>query len=92
MSTSTHALVDHDPAAMLQSAVALVKAAGYRVSKPRQRVQETPKLNCLGLPMSPLYDPNWKRKTPLTSIARLSSPQKMPMTQEQLAWKRGLAS
>jgi len=27
-------MVDHDPAAMLQSAILLVKAAGYRVSKP----------------------------------------------------------
>jgi hypothetical protein len=68
--------VDHDPATMLQSALVLVKAAGYRVSKPRAtKTTERPTLNCLGLPMSPNYDPNWKRKTPLTSIARLSAPQ-----------------
>jgi hypothetical protein len=65
-----------DPAAMLASALELVKAAGYRVNKPRAvKATARPTLNCLGLPMSPNYDPNWKRKTPLTSISRLYAPQ-----------------
>jgi hypothetical protein len=32
--------------------------------------------NALGMPLSPQFDPNWKRKTKLTSISRLRAPQK----------------
>ena len=60
----------------IEGAIALLNAAGHKVSKPRApKITERPALNCLGLPMSPLYDPKWKRKQPLTSIARLFAPQ-----------------
>jgi hypothetical protein len=36
----------------------------------------TPKLNALGKPLSPNYDPNWRRKIPLTSIGRLAKSQR----------------
>jgi ParB-like chromosome segregation protein Spo0J len=37
--------------------------------------------NALGKPLSPLFDPTWRRKTKLTSIARLYTSQKgLPMT------------
>jgi hypothetical protein len=32
---------------------------------------KSPRLNAIGKPLSPLYDPNYKIKTPLTSISRL---------------------
>ncbi len=58
----------------LNEAIAMCEANGYRVSKSRARTTERPRLNALGLPISPLFDPKWKRKTPLTSIARLLKP------------------
>ena len=35
---------------------------------------ESPRLNALGKPLSPSYDPNYKVRTPLTSIGRLRAP------------------
>lgn len=32
------------------------------------------RLNAVGKPLSPLFDPKWKRKMPLTSIRRLLVP------------------
>lgn len=40
-----------------------------------RKPKERPTLNALGKPLSPSYDPNWKRQQPLTSIARLRAPQ-----------------
>ena len=38
-------------------------ASGYKVTKPRAKAPaERPKLNALGLPISPLYDPKYKIK------------------------------
>ena len=57
----------------IQQAITLLRESGYRVTKvtPRKAV---PTLNAVGRPFSPLYDPKYKIKTPLTSIARLSKP------------------
>ena len=55
----------------LEQALTIVKAAGYRVSKPRKRVTALG-LNAVGEPYSPNYDPAYKLRTPLTSIRRLS--------------------
>lgn len=64
----------------ITEAIALCEANGYRVSKSRKsKTTERPKLNVLGLPLSPLFDLNWKRKQPLTSIRRLLAPQNLPM-------------
>lgn len=57
-----------------EDAIKLLRASGYKVTKPRVKVTERPTLNCLGLPMSAQYDPNYKRRMPLTSITRLYAP------------------
>ena len=64
----------------LNEALAVVKAAGYRVSKPRQKA-EKPRLNALGLPMSPQYDPNYRMKYRSPGPARLYAPQNFPWVQ-----------
>jgi hypothetical protein len=46
----------------LNEALAVVKAAGYRVTKSKAPKAAAPALNCLGLPMSASYDPNYKMK------------------------------
>jgi hypothetical protein len=45
----------------------------------RRKKVERPTLNALGKPISPLYDPDWKRKTLLTSIDRLRAPRQPPI-------------
>jgi hypothetical protein len=40
----------------------------------RKSREETPKLNAVGKPFSPSYDPNYKRRTPPPSINRLFAP------------------
>ena len=62
----------------LERALEIVRAAGYKVTQPRV-MKERPTLNALGKPISPLYDPDYRIKTPLTSIRRLSAPQNLPM-------------
>ena len=77
----------------IEAALAIVKRHGYYVSKPRARVViatatiPVTKLNAVGKPYSPQYDPNWKRKTPLTSIKRLYAPygQHVRFTQEHVS-------
>jgi hypothetical protein len=57
----------------LEQAITLLKAAGYRVSKPRQK--QTPiGLNAVGKPYGANFDPSYKLRTPLTSIKRLYAP------------------
>jgi hypothetical protein len=52
-----------DPAAMLASALELVKAAGYRVNKPRAVKATTPNgLNAIGKPYSEHFDPAYRMK------------------------------
>jgi hypothetical protein len=60
----------------ITAAIVLLEGAGYCVTKPRARAPkaERPTLNAIGKPYSPQYDPNWKRRTPLTSITRLRAP------------------
>lgn len=59
----------------LNEALAVVKAAGFNVSKPRAKKKRAPPtLNALGLSMSPLYDPNYKIKHKSPGIARLLKP------------------
>jgi FtsZ-binding cell division protein ZapB len=54
---------------------------------------ESPRLNALGKPLSPSYDPNYKIKTPLSSINRLRRPMppgvlRVPMNpDEEQRWK-----
>lgn len=57
----------------IQEAIALLKANGYRVTKPAPR-KAKPTLNAVGRPFGALYDPNYKIKTPLTKINRLLAP------------------
>lgn len=64
----------------LQEALTIVKAAGYKVTAPRAAKQKmvdqrrATGCNALGLPLSPLYDPNYKVKNKPPSIARLFAP------------------
>lgn len=47
----------------LDQALAVVKAAGYRVTAPRVRNPvRVAQLNAIGRPYSPSYDPNYKMK------------------------------
>lgn len=46
----------------LQTAIALLKSNGYRVSKPRAAKMERQELNAIGKPFSPSYDPNYRMK------------------------------
>ena len=65
-----------DERTSLETALAVVKAAGYRISKPRTKAKsKRPALNALGLPMSPQYDPNYRLKRSPTPISRLYAPQ-----------------
>jgi hypothetical protein len=52
----------------IDEAIAVVKAAGYRVTKPR--VKTAPKLNAIGKPFSPQYDPNYRMKYRTPRITR----------------------
>lgn len=58
----------------LEQAIKIVKAAGYRVSKPKIKVLFNGGLNAIGKPYGANYDPNYKVKMSLTSIARLLKP------------------
>lgn len=53
----------------LEQALAVVKAAGFRVSKPKAKAA-TPRLNALGLPMSASYDPNYRMKYRTPALKR----------------------
>ena len=57
----------------LEQALAVVKAAGYRVSKPKTKVVHNG-LNAVGKPYSPQYDPNYRMRRARTNIARLHAP------------------
>lgn len=51
----------------LESALAIVRAAGFKVTKAKAaKVTERPAFNCLGKPMSALYDPNYKMRNKAT--------------------------
>ena len=57
----------------LEAAIALVQAAGYRVSKPRAPKVTAPALNAVGKPFGPQYDPNYRVKHK-TTTAHLFKP------------------
>ena len=57
----------------IDQAIALLKAEGFRVSKPRAKATAKPLLNAVGKPLSPLYDPNYRMKHK-TSTAHLFKP------------------
>jgi len=57
----------------IEQAIALLKAEGFRVSKPRAKAPALPMLNAVGKPLSPLYDPNYRIKHK-TSTAHLFKP------------------
>ena len=64
-------------AEFLDKALAIVKAAGYRVSKPRSqpsRPQRPDGLNAVGKPYGANDDPNYKLKGVGASIGRLYAP------------------
>jgi len=66
----------------VNEAIALLKANGYRVVKPKAKPDpltfaascERRGLNAIGKQYSPQFDPNYRRRTSLTSIARLLKP------------------
>lgn len=59
----------------LDEALTIVKAAGYRVSKPRAKhVKDRPVLNAIGKPYGANFDPNYKLKGVHTSLTRLYAP------------------
>lgn len=52
-----------------------LEAEGFRVTKRRAKKATTvPALNAIGKPFGANYDPNWKRRNGLTTIARLYKP------------------
>lgn len=55
----------------LADALQIIRAAGYRVVKPKASVAAR-SVNAVGKPFSALYDPKYKVKTPLTNIGRLA--------------------
>jgi fructose-1,6-bisphosphatase/inositol monophosphatase family enzyme len=57
----------------IDQAIALLKAEGFRVSKPRAKAPQKPLLNAVGKPLSPLYDPNYRIKHK-TSRSHLFTP------------------
>src|SRR4051812_6625914 len=59
----------------LEQALAIVKAAGFHISKPRtkSRTAERPALNAIGKPFSSQYDPNRNLKHK-TSSGHLFAP------------------
>jgi len=56
----------------ISEALTIVKAAGYRVTKPKAKA-ERPTLNAIGKPYSANYDPNYRMKY-RTSLAFLCKP------------------
>lgn len=70
----------------LEQALATVKAAGYRVTKPKAKKAEKPKLNALGLPMSASYDPNYKMKYRTPPLKRAQNVSYSAVTPEK--WTR----
>jgi hypothetical protein len=57
----------------LEQALAVVQAAGYRVTKPRAPKAKARMFNAVGKPFSPSYDPNYRMKHKV-STAHLFKP------------------
>ncbi len=57
----------------LAQALELVKASGYKVTKLKAKTAGAPRLNCLGLPMSESFDPNYKMKYKTPPLNRKQS-------------------
>jgi hypothetical protein len=57
----------------LETALTIVQAAGYRVSKPHAPKAKAPALNAIGKPYSPQYDPRYRVKHK-TGTAHLFKP------------------
>jgi hypothetical protein len=53
----------------LERALALVKAAGYRVTKPKPKAT-TPALNAVGKPYGANYDPNYRMRYRTPALKR----------------------
>jgi hypothetical protein len=51
----------------LDQALTIVKAAGFRVTKPKPSKVTRPTLNAVGKPYSPQYDPKYKIKHKLST-------------------------
>lgn len=66
----------------LMQAIGLLKANGYRVSKPKAK-DAAPRLNALGLPMSPSFDPHYRLRHKVEPMSRLYAPQNFPWVQSQ---------
>jgi hypothetical protein len=57
----------------IEQALVMVKAAGYRVSKPKT-VKATNPLNAIGRPYGQSFDPNYKMKYRRNVISELCRP------------------
>jgi hypothetical protein len=58
---------------LLNEALMMVKAAGYRVSKPRMKKTRSA-LNAVGKPYGANFDPNYRMKHKPASLTRLYAP------------------
>jgi hypothetical protein len=66
----------------IENAIALLRAAGYRVSAPRARVRANGSqraLNAVGKPYSPQYDPKYKMKHKPPRYADMMSKHRIPL-------------
>jgi hypothetical protein len=69
----------------LEQALATVKAAGYRVSKPKAAKATAPALNAVGKPYSPLFDPNYRMKYRTPPLKRAQTVRYSAVTPERWA-------
>lgn len=79
---------EHGGHIALSDALTVVKAAGYRVSKPKKIKATVPLgLNAVGKPFSPQYDPNYRlRHKPSYGHLRLPYPTSMQWVEDE-QWK-----
>jgi hypothetical protein len=76
--------------ATINEAIALLKANGYRVTKPRPKHKKLLGLNAVGKPYSPQYDPNYKlRYRPSYGHLRWPYPSSMRFVGDKLPEAEG---
>jgi hypothetical protein len=68
----------------LEQALALVKAAGYRVSKPKAKAKAAA-LNAVGKPYGANYDPNYRMKYRTPALKRAQTVRYSAVTPERWA-------
>jgi hypothetical protein len=57
----------------VEEALAVVKAAGFKVTKPRAKKAAAPALNAVGKPYGASYDPNYRMKYRTPPLKRAQS-------------------